>query len=228
MFEEALELNQSLGLRRWQAYNGTGLAWVCLQSRQYDEAGALAEANLVFYEERSDAWGIASSLRTLGLVAAAEGAFERAQVLCERALAAYRITNDTQGVGRVLEALAQIAEAEGDRTRAWQYAIDELQLGRDSGDRVGLAHALEILAPLLVDDEPSHAIRLMGAAARLRESIGAVVLPREREQQDRWLPAARARLGDEAFASAYATGRAMLVDELCSDVLKSAQAAVTS
>jgi tetratricopeptide (TPR) repeat protein len=228
LFDEALELNQSLGLRRWQAYNRSGLAWVSLQLGEYEEAGPLAEANLAFYEERGDAWGIASSLRTLGLVAAAEGAFERAQVLCERALAAYRITSDTQGIGRVLEALARIAEADGDPTRAWQFAIDELQLGRESGDRVGLAHALEILAHLLVGDEPSRAVRLMGAAARLRESIGALVLPREREQQDKWLPAARARLGDEAFASAYATGRVMPVDELCSDVLNPAQAAAAS
>jgi predicted ATPase/DNA-binding XRE family transcriptional regulator len=87
MFEEALQLNQSLGLRRWQAYNRSGLAWVSLQSGEYDEAKALAEANLDFYEERGDDWGIASSLRTLGLVAAAQKAFARAQLLCERALA---------------------------------------------------------------------------------------------------------------------------------------------
>jgi tetratricopeptide (TPR) repeat protein len=228
MFEEALQLNKSLGLRRWQAYNRTGLAWVSLQSGEYEESRALAEANLLFYEERGDDWGIASSLRTLGLVAAAQKTFARAQLLCERALAAYRITNDTQGVGRVLNALAQIAEAEHDPSRAWQFATDELQLARESGDRVGLAHALEILASLLADEEPHRAARLIGAAARLRESIGAIVLPRERERQDRWLPAARSRLGDEAFASAYATGRAMLIEETCMEALNRLQPAAIS
>jgi non-specific serine/threonine protein kinase len=228
MFEEALQLNQSLGLRRWQTYNRTGLAWVCLQAGEYDQARALAETNLDFYEQREDNWGIASSLRTLGLVAAAQQAFARAQRLCERALAAYRITNDTQGVGRVLDALAHIAEAEHNPGRAWRFAADELQLARDSGDRVGLVHAFAILAALLVDAEPFRAVRLVGAAARLRESVGASVLPRERQQQDRWLPDVRARLGDEAFASEYAAGRAMLIDEMCVEALKPLRAAATS
>jgi hypothetical protein len=228
MFEEALQLNQTLGLRRWQAHNRTGLAWVSVQSGEYDQARTLAEANLDYYEERGDDWGIASSLRTLGLVAAAQNAFGRAQLLCERALAAYRITNDAQGVGRVLDALAQIAEAEHNADRAWQLAADELQLARESGDRVGLAHALERLAAQLAGEEPPRAVRLVGAAARLRESVGAIVLPREREQQDRWLPAARCRLGDEAFASAYASGRAMLIDEMCIEALDPLRATVTT
>jgi hypothetical protein len=131
-------------------------------------------------------------------------------------------------MGRVLNALAEIAEAEHDPSRAWQLATDELQLARDSGDRVGLAHALEILATLLVGEEPTRAVRLVGAAARLRESVGAIVLPREREQQDRWLPAARSRLGDEAFDSAHATGRAMLIDEMCLEALTPLRAAATT
>jgi predicted ATPase len=228
MFEEALQLNQSQGLRRWQTYNRTGLAWVCLQSGEYDQARALAETNLDFYEQREDHWGIASSLRTLGLVAAAQQAFARAHFLCDRALAAYRITNDTQGMGRVLDALAHIAEAEGDPSRAWQFATDELQLARESGDRVGLAHAFAILAVLLVDTEPLRAVRLVGAAARLRESVGASVLPRERQQQDQWLRDVRARLGDETFTSEYAAGRAMLVDEMCVEALKPLPAAESS
>jgi hypothetical protein len=127
-----------------------------------------------------------------------------------------------------LDALAQIAEAEHDPSRAWQFAADELQLARESGDRVGLAHALEILAALVVGEDPSRAVRLVGAAARLRESVGAIGLPREREQQDRWLPATRCLLGDEAFASAYAAGRATLIGDICVEALDPLRAPATS
>jgi hypothetical protein len=57
------------------------------------------------------------------------------------------------------------------------------------------------------------AARLWGAAARLREDIGAPLPPNERPRYDRRVAAARAALGDDtAFARAWHEGGALTLE----------------
>ena len=51
------------------------------------------------------------------------------------------------------------------------------------------------------------------AAEGLREAIGASLLPDERAGYDGMVAAARARLGDKAFAAAWASGRTMMLEQ---------------
>jgi len=53
------------------------------------------------------------------------------------------------------------------------------------------------------------AARLLGAAAALREAIGAPLSPGERVRYDRDMSTVRAGLGEATFAAAWATGKAM-------------------
>lgn len=63
--------------------------------------------------------------------------------------------------------------------------------------------------------QPERAVRLFGARAKLRETVHAEdyypFMVREREEQ---MDEARAQLGDEAFNTAWAAGRAMSEDEM--------------
>jgi hypothetical protein len=56
------------------------------------------------------------------------------------------------------------------------------------------------------------AARLLGAAAAAREAVGAPLPPAERGDVDRIAAAARAGLGGEAFAAAFAAGAAVPLD----------------
>jgi hypothetical protein len=78
------------------------------------------------------------------------------------------------------------------------------------GDKRSSAGALEGLAAAAGGQEEwERATQLLGAAAALREAIGAPPTPRERCRVERSVAAARAALGEEAFAAAWAAGQAL-------------------
>ena len=60
--------------------------------------------------------------------------------------------------------------------------------------------------------QPERAARLFGAAEGLREVMGAPLPPADRAGRDRSVAAVRSALGEEAFAAAWAEGRAMSLE----------------
>ncbi len=57
------------------------------------------------------------------------------------------------------------------------------------------------------------AVLLWGAVEFLRETLGAPILPVERTRYDRAVAVVRAQLGEEAFATAWAEGRTMTLEQ---------------
>ena len=81
-------------------------------------------------------------------------------------------------------------------------------------DRWGIAYWLEDTGLLhLRLDRPERALQLVGAAAALREQIGAPRPPAYDEQLDKRLLPARQALGEGATAAADETGRALDLDQ---------------
>jgi hypothetical protein len=77
-----------------------------------------------------------------------------------------------------------------------------------------MARGLEGLATLVgVQGHAAHAARQLGAAAAVRETLGASVHPLDRTAIDRATKALRAQLGTEAFAAAWEAGHALELDE---------------
>ena len=68
--------------------------------------------------------------------------------------------------------------------------------------------------------------RLWGAAATLREVMSSLLPPAERDKQEREITAARERLGENAFAAAWAQGRTMTMEQAIEYALS--EAGVTS
>jgi hypothetical protein len=60
---------------------------------------------------------------------------------------------------------------------------------------------------------PERPVRLHAAAQALRDAIGKPVAPSRRAEHQRELAAARAALGKQAFAAAWAEGRAMTLEQ---------------
>jgi hypothetical protein len=54
---------------------------------------------------------------------------------------------------------------------------------------------------------------LWGAGQALREAIGAPLPPNEHPEYERMVAAARARLGEDAFAAAWARGRTISLEQ---------------
>jgi DNA-binding NarL/FixJ family response regulator len=68
------------------------------------------------------------------------------------------------------------------------------------------------------------AVRLWGAAEALRDTVGLPMPPHRRRRHTAAITAARAELGDDAFETAWADGRALSVDEAMSFALDTAEA----
>jgi non-specific serine/threonine protein kinase len=87
-------------------------------------------------------------------------------------------------------------------------------LSRDIGARDLIAHAFECLAWVAAaDQQPWRAARLAGAAEGLRQALGGVLWPEQRARHAEAVRVARAVLGQESFATAWAEGRALPLDE---------------
>src|ERR1700757_3041522 len=78
-----------------------------------------------------------------------------------------------------------------------------------------MSSVLEDLAAIaLALGQARSAARLLGAAEAIREAIGTVIAPCERPQHLQAVAAARAALGEEAFAAARQHGMLATTDEL--------------
>jgi hypothetical protein len=111
--------------------------------------------------------------------------------------------------------LGTVAYTQGDDDRATALYGESLTLRRELGNKHGLAECLEGLAEVAVTQRQlEHAVRLLGAAAALREATGAPLSPGERARYDRDVSAMRAGLGEAAFAAAWATGKAMPLEQV--------------
>ena len=90
-----------------------------------------------------------------------------------------------------------------------QLYTESLALADKAGDRLTVARSLEGLAGLLAADKPERAVRLAGAADRVRGVLGAAAHPAERRQLETWLSAAHQALGGAAFSAAWTAVQAL-------------------
>jgi hypothetical protein len=95
---------------------------------------------------------------------------------------------------------------------------------RELGNKEGIAESLESFAHQAARGrEWERAARFWGAAAALREAIGAPLEFHWREERERDLGATRAALGEEAFAAAWAEGQALSLEEAVAYALQDEQ-----
>jgi hypothetical protein len=101
----------------------------------------------------------------------------------------------------------------GDHTQARSLLTEGLAVARATGHPGAVVLSLEALAGLaLAQGRPALAARLFGAAAAGREAVGTYQ-PAVGAQVDRDVAAARARLGEDAFATAWAEGAAQSLEQ---------------
>jgi hypothetical protein len=132
----------------------------------------------------------------------------------EEGLAILRELGDTEGVARALADLALVTQRQGEYGRAATLLHESLALFRDLGSTLGISRCLEALAGVAgAQGQLERAARLFGAALALRGHAGASLWPADPTAQATDLEAARASLGDQAFAAAWEEGRSMTVEQ---------------
>jgi hypothetical protein len=179
----------------------------------------LLEESAALFRRVGDRWGLIGPLLYLGKIAQKRRDYPAARRTFQECVTTARAVGDPFRLAATLVALGQFMVLDGDCRGAAAPCQESLTLLRDTGGTWGIAFALETLAQLVVaraaDSPADHraAVRLLGAAESLRESIRFPPSPDEKVAFDALLAAARATLRDEAFAAAWAEGRSMTQDQ---------------
>jgi non-specific serine/threonine protein kinase len=210
LHEEALALFRELGDTANIAYVLENLPVSLTEQGDYARALALLDECLALRRALGDHVGVAMALLNMGRVACYQRDYARSTALLEESLALRRALGMTRRLANPLLRLAMTVRDQGDPARAVALLHESLPLFAEAGDRRGLALCLEETAQAAAGcGQPDRAARLLGAAAAIREAIGA---PRERADRpafDRTVAVLRAALGEADLAAAWAAGRGL-------------------
>ena len=210
MHQEALELYQKLddgwGVSRSMDLLGRAAAF----QGDFEAALPLLQEGLSMWRQVGDREGIAESTALIGMVALGEGEYATARSQLRESRRIMEELGDPRGVAKMTVGLADVYLNDGDPAVARELYEQALRLFRDAEDKWWLSWCLEGMAEVAVSGaQPSRATRLFGAAASLREEIGAPRPPAFRAYCERDLATARRQLDEDAFAEARTEGRGM-------------------
>ena len=221
LLEESLDLFRGVGDKAGIARALHSLARVVRDQGDFSRATALYQESLALFRSVGDDWGIAWALSRLALVLRPQGAYGRATALLEESMTMFRDQKDQRGIAWSHLQLGLVALDQGDYSRAGAPLAESLALWRDLGDKYGMAQLVgELAAVACAQGQPERAARLFGAAHAQREAIGACLPPPDQAAFERRVAAARARLGDNAFAAVWAQGLAMAPEQAVAEALQ--------
>ena len=189
----------------------------------YAAARTVLEESLELKRQSGSQSGVVQVLVNLGEVARAIGEVARAAVWYEEALVLARADGDRAHVALLHYNLGLMAAAQQAHVRAAVEFRAGLREEQELGNKRQIAANLEGLAALAATPNSAwHAGRLLGAATRLREEIGAPIPDVDRPGHQRSMAIVREVLGGADSARAFAAGGAMALDMAIAQALDDA------
>jgi non-specific serine/threonine protein kinase len=232
--EESLAIYRELGDRRQIAALCNNLGKMALELGDSERARSLLEESLQIYRELGDRPSTKNPLCLLGALSMLQGDDAAALAYHEESLAISRELGDQRFIGIALHCLGTLARSQGDLETARARDTEALRLHHALEDRgqlmlclVGLGCVAVMMGEKAARNGPTprtsgivgeerwfvRGARLFGVGEALREASGFVLWSDDRPSYERCVAAARAALGEEAFAAAWAEGRAMSQDD---------------
>ena len=180
----------------------------------FKQAQELNEESLAIRREVGDRWAIANSLNNQGTVFLDQEDYDSAQEKLEEAVSLLREVGDRWHYANAVNNLANVARAQNRYGVARDLYYESLEINRELGDGWALAYLIEDVGYLnAAEGFPKIALKLIGAADSLRESIGAPLPPAERENSEKLLKSARDGLSPEAQDVAFEAGRLLSLEQ---------------
>ncbi len=210
LLKEALVLHRRLENKLGIANALANLGQLALRERNLEEARMVLEECEALQRERGDRIGLAIAQGNLASYAVRRKDFPRALALFEEILAVFQEMGYQYGIAVTLFSLGAALTEQGRFDAARGLLVESIRLSREINDTDGIAGALEWLA---VTDHARgrsrQAAQFGGAAEAQREAIGSPLPPADKKEHDQRVAAVRETMGQEAFAAAWAAGRAM-------------------
>jgi non-specific serine/threonine protein kinase len=178
-------------------------------------AAELGEQSHAIAQEVGDPWLIAQALFLRAMPAWMRGEKEQAMRWLEEGLTLMRSVGDRSILTILLGALANLSLRQKRFDQAVVYSKEAIRYCRELGDLRGTAWAVFFFGAVAVaQGQAERAGRLLAAVASMLEELGHRLPPGFQAWYDETVALARTALGEEAFAVAWAEGRAMPLEQV--------------
>ncbi len=220
LFEESLVLWRESGEPLSVARSLSNLANVVKLDGDFARARSLYEDCLSIFQELGDETGIAWSLNNQGDVARDQGDAAAAHSLYEKSLETFRQLGDRWGIAGSLADLGNLARDQGNFNVAHSLYRESMKMFQALDHKRGVARLLECFACSAAAQLASErSLRLAGAAAALRQTLGAPLTPGEQIKLEKGLEPARQALTNAAGATAWLEGWVLPVEKAVEESL---------
>jgi predicted ATPase/serine/threonine protein kinase len=227
--EESVVLWKELGDPAAIARAVSNQADIARLQKDFPRSRSLYEEALLLFRQSGDRTGVAWALNHQGDVARDQKDWAGARSLYERSLATFYEVNDHWGIAGSLADLGNLERNQEDFPAAIALYRESLRMFQHLAHKRGIARLLESFAAVAAaQSESERALRLAGAAAALRQSIGAPLTPVEAASLERSLEPARRGLATSAGGAAWLEGWVMPVEKAIEDVLSVREGDATS
>jgi tetratricopeptide (TPR) repeat protein len=220
LFEASLGLWRELGDQKAVARALSNLANVLKLQGDCKRARSLYAECLAIFQRLGDRTGVAWSLNYQGDVARDQGDSAGAQSLYEQGLVIFRELGDRWGIAATLADLGSLAREQRNYPRAHSLYRESIQTFQELEHKRGIARLLECFAcSAAAQSHAERSLRLAGAAAALRQNIGAPLTPAEQAKLEATLHSARQALTNTVGAAAWLEGWTLPVEKVVEEVL---------
>jgi DNA-binding CsgD family transcriptional regulator len=175
---------------------------------------ALLEESLALSQEMGNKQGIETSFFLSGHLALSQGDIVRARELAEKSLVINREIGNREDTAESLRLLARVEACQGHYAAARSLYEQCLAMAIEGNSTWNIDLFMQGLAGVVAaQGEPAWAARLYGADEAFRDANSRAIIPVYRTEYERSVAATRAQLGEQAFAAAWAEGRAMTPEQ---------------
>ena len=187
---------------------------VAIAIQDFEAALAYGEEAIAVSEAGGNRWGSSMTIFGLGFFARSVGDYDQARSRFRACLPVFLEFGDKHRINMIQSELAHIERETGQYRQAIPMYRETILEWQRLGHRAAITHQLECFAFIAkAQEQPERAAKLFGAAEALREKINIAMTPQERIEYDREITDLRANMDEKAFASHWAEGRSMRMDD---------------
>jgi predicted ATPase/DNA-binding SARP family transcriptional activator len=180
----------------------------------FQKAEVCFEESYLLYQKSDDTAELVMTVADQALAIGYQGHIDRANEVLENHLHLLDELDDLRTIAHVLLIVGGVKVAQGNWETAARLLKRCLSLSRQLNNLLLIGDCLIVLAGVAnAYNAPVRAARLFGAREVLHESIGAELDPGFQRYYTSFVAQTRAMLDESAFASAWADGRAMTMEQ---------------
>jgi tetratricopeptide (TPR) repeat protein len=214
LYEESLNLWRDLGNERAVALALANLGNVADLTGDFETAYAHYNQSLELFKTLQDNRGVALSLHHMGDVARHQGDYERARSLYDQSFKLLMELRDKRAMAHLFTDMGNLAAEHGEYDEARHLHEESMVIFSELGDVRGIANLFDATAQISVRrGRLERALRLAGAATKLREDFSVPLPPDEQAQLNQSLTLIRQKLGEAASEIAWREGRTMSAEK---------------